>query len=151
VNTNPKTLLKFIRHCKIMTTGSTQIALCIIKSYLPTKNISIIIHTVLLCGKIRILTPLRSDSELHFIVNVWCAVWDVHLTGQFVLKVCLKGEIHLQFLHEEFQLLEDVFLNRQGCMCIQYDRDLPHFSVKFGTSGTIIPMGDGRGMAGTIG
>lgn len=82
---------------------------------------------------------------------MWCAVWDVHLTGHFVLKVCLKGEIHLQFPHEEFQLLEDVFLIRQGCMYIQYGRDLPHFSVKFRTSRTIISAGDGRGMAGTIG
>jgi hypothetical protein len=65
-----------------------------------------------MCCKIRFLTPLWSDSELQFIVNVWCAVWDVRLTGRFIFKGCLKGEMHLQFLHEEFQLLEDVFLYR---------------------------------------
>jgi hypothetical protein len=96
-----------------------------------------------MCGKIRILTPLWSDFELQFIVNVWCAVWDVQLTGHFIFKGCLKGQMHLQFLHEEFQILEDVFLNRRGCMYIQYDRDPPHFSVKFGTTGTIISLGDG--------
>jgi hypothetical protein len=36
-------------------------------------------------------------------------------------------------------------------MYIQYDRDPPQFSVKFRTSGTIIFLGVGRGMAGTIG
>jgi hypothetical protein len=33
----------------------------------------------------------------------------------------------------------------------QYDKDPPHFSVKFGTSRTVISLGDGRGMAGTTG
>lgn len=82
-----------------------------------------IIHTILLCGKIRILTPLWSNSELQFIVTVWCAVWDVQLTSHFIFNGCLKGEMHLQFLHEEFHLLEVMCLNRQGCMYIQYNRD----------------------------
>jgi len=47
--------------------------------------------------------------------------------------------------------LADVILNKQGCMYILYDRDPPHFFVKFGTSGTIISVGDGQGMAGTNG
>jgi hypothetical protein len=36
-------------------------------------------------------------------------------------------------------------------MYIQYNRDPPHFSVKFRTTGTIISLGDGQGMAGIIG
>jgi hypothetical protein len=60
-----KPLLKFIRHCKIPATGSIQIAVCFIKSYLLTKHNSMttayIMHTTIMCDKIRTLTPLCSD------------------------------------------------------------------------------------------
>jgi hypothetical protein len=75
-----------------------------------------ITHATLICGKIRILTPLWIDFELPITVNVWSVALDDQLTNHFIIKGCLKGEVHLQFLHKELQLLEDMFLNKQGCM-----------------------------------
>jgi hypothetical protein len=50
-----------------------------------------------MCGKIRFLTPLWSDFELQFIVNVWCAVWDVRLTCRFIFKGRLKEKCTYNF------------------------------------------------------
>jgi hypothetical protein len=91
---------------------------------------------------------MESNFQLHFSVSVWCAVLHDHLTGHFNFEGYLTGEEYLQFLQEEFpHLLEDVFLNKQGCMYFQHDTAPPPF--KFQISVTIISLGDGSGTAVT--
>ena len=57
------------------------------------------------------------------------AVLDDQLIGPFILEGCLTGEAYFRFLQEELpQLMEDVPLNKRGCMYIQHDRAPPHSS-----------------------
>jgi len=72
---------------------------------------------------------VESNFQLHFSVNVWCAVLDDQLIGPFILEGCLIGEAYLRFLEEELpRLLEDVPLNKRGRMYFQHDGAPPHFS-----------------------
>jgi len=71
---------------------------------------------------------VESNIQLHFSVNVWCAVLDDQLIGPFILEVRLTGEAYLRFLREELpRLLEDVPLNKRGRMYLQHD-GAPHSS-----------------------
>ena len=72
-----------------------------------------------------------SNFQLHFSVNVWCAVLDDQLIGPFVLEDRLTGEAYLRFLQEELpRLLEDVPLNKRDRMCFQHDGAPPHSSLE---------------------
>ena len=72
---------------------------------------------------------MESNLQLHFSVNVWCAVLDDQLIGPFILESRLTGEAYLRFLQEELpRLLEDVPLNKRGRMYFQHDEAPPHFS-----------------------
>jgi len=72
---------------------------------------------------------VESNFQLHFSVNVWCAVLDDQVIGPFILESCLTGETYLRFLQEELpRLLEDVPLNKQGHMYFQHDGAPPHSS-----------------------
>ena len=63
-------------------------------------------------------TTVESNFQIHFSVNVWCAVLDDELISPFILEGRLTGEAYLRFLQEElFRLLEDVPLNK-GSLCI---------------------------------
>jgi len=74
---------------------------------------------------------VESNFQLCFSVNVWCAVLDDQLIGPLILEGHLTGEAYLQFLHEELpRLLEDVHLNKRGCMYFQHDKAPPHFSCE---------------------
>jgi len=76
-------------------------------------------------------TPVESNFQLRFSVNVWCAVLDNQLIGPFILEGRLTGEAYLRFLQEELpQLLEDVPLNKQGRMYFQHDGAHPHSSCE---------------------
>ena len=56
---------------------------------------------------------VKSNFQLRFSVNVWCAVLDDHLIGPFILEGRLTGEAYLRILQEELpRLLEDVPLNK---------------------------------------
>ena len=77
---------------------------------------------------------MESNLQLHFSVNVWCAVLDDQLIGPFILESRLTGEAYLRFLQEELpRLLEDVPLNKRGCMYFQHD-GAPHLSREVRTS-----------------
>ena len=41
---------------------------------------------------------VESNFQLHFIVNVWCAVLDDQLISLFILERRLTGEAYLRFL-----------------------------------------------------
>ena len=72
---------------------------------------------------------VESNFQLHFSVNVWCAVLDNQLIGPFILEGRLTGEAYLRFLQEELpRLLEDVPLNKRGHMYFQHDGAPPHSS-----------------------
>ena len=72
---------------------------------------------------------VESNNQLHFSVNVWCAVLDDQLIGPFILEGRLTGEAYLRFLREELpRLLEDVPLNKRGPMYLQHDGAPPHSS-----------------------
>ena len=112
--------------------GSMAVASCIVTSCLLTMRNSIatvsIIHTTLMCGQMRIPTPLWKATFNYVLVsNVWCAVLDDQLIGPFILEVCLTGEAYFRFLQEELpRLLEDVPLNKRGRMYFQHDGASPH-------------------------
>ena len=112
------------------------VASCIVTSSLHTKRNLIatvsIIHTILMCGQMRIAhATVESNFQQRFSVNVWCAVLDDQLIGPFILEGRLTGEAYLRFLQEELPpLLEDVPLNKQGCMYFQHDGAPPHFSLE---------------------
>jgi len=72
--------------------------------------------------------PEESNFQQRFSVNVWCAVLDDQLIGPFILRGRLTGEAYLRFLQEELpRHLEDVPLNKRGCMYFQHD-GTPHSS-----------------------
>ena len=80
--------------------GSMTVASCIVTSCLMTNRNSIatvsIIHTTLMCGQIRIRTPLWKASFNNVLVSsVWCAVLDDQLIGPFFLEGRLTGEAYL--------------------------------------------------------
>ena len=104
-------------------------ASCIITSILLTKYNSIatvsIILTTLMCENPH--ATVESNTQLHFTVNVWCAVVDDQLIGPFILEIRLTGEVYLRFLQEELpRLLEDVPLNKRGGMYFQNYGAPPH-------------------------
>ena len=72
---------------------------------------------------------VESNFQQRFSANVWCAVLDDQLIGPFILEGRLTGEAYSRFLQEELpQLMEDVPLNKRGCMYFQHDRAPPHSS-----------------------
>jgi len=72
---------------------------------------------------------VESNFQQRFSVNVWCAVLDDQLIGPFTLEGRLTGEAYLRFLQEELpRLMEDVLLNKRGCMYFQHDGAPPHSS-----------------------
>jgi len=72
---------------------------------------------------------VESNFQQRFIVNVWCAVLDDQLISPFNLEVRLTGEAYLRFLQEEMpRLMEDVPLNKRGCMYFQHGGAPPHSS-----------------------
>jgi len=74
-------------------------------------------------------TTVESNFQLHFIVNVWCAVLDDQLIGPFILQGRLTAEAYLRFLQEELpRILEDMPLDKRGRMYFQHDRAPPHSS-----------------------
>ena len=74
-------------------------------------------------------TTVESNFQIHFSVNVWCAILDDQLIDPFILEGRLTGEVYLRFLQEELpHLLEDVPLNKRGCVCFQHNRAPPHSS-----------------------
>jgi len=74
---------------------------------------------------------VESNFQLHFNVNVWCAVLDDQLIGPFILEGRLTGEAYLRFLQEELpRLLEDVLLNKRGRLYFQHDGAPPHFLLE---------------------
>jgi len=88
---------------------------------------------------------VESNFQLHFTVNVWCAVLDDQLIGPFILEDHLTGEAYLRFLQEELPpLLEDVPLNKQGHIYFQHDGAPPHFSCEVRNFlNYIVSLGDG--------
>jgi len=71
---------------------------------------------------------VESNFQQCFSVHVWCAVLDNQLIGPFILEGRLTGEVYLRFLQEELpRLVEDVPLNKRGCMYFQHD-GAPHSS-----------------------
>ena len=102
------------------------VASCIVTSCLQTKRNLIatvsIIHTILMCGEMRIPTPLLKATFNNVSVSVWCAVLDDQLIGPFILEGHLTGETYLRFLQEELpQLLEDVPLDKRSHMYFQHN------------------------------
>ena len=74
----------------------------------------------------------ESNFQQRFSVNVWCAVLDNQLIGPLILEGRLTGEAYLRFLQEELpRLMEDVPLNKRGCMYFQHDGASPHSSREF--------------------
>jgi len=72
---------------------------------------------------------VESNFQQRFSVNVWCAVLDNQLIGPFILEGHLTGEAYLRFLQEELpRLMEDVPLNKRGCMYFQHDGAPSHSS-----------------------
>jgi len=70
---------------------------------------------------------VESNFQLHFCVNVWCAVLDDQLIVPFILEGRLTGEVYLRFVQEELpRLFEDVPLNKRGRMYLQHDGAHPH-------------------------
>jgi len=71
---------------------------------------------------------VESNFQIHFSVNVGCAVLDDQLIGPFILEGRPTGEENLRFLQEELpRLLENVPLNKRGRMFFQHD-GAPHSS-----------------------
>ena len=71
-----------------------------------------VIHAILVWADENPHTTVESNFQLHFSVNVWCAVLDDQLFGPFILEG-LTGEAYFHFLQEELpRLLEDVSLNK---------------------------------------
>ena len=90
---------------------------------------------------------VESNTQLHFTVNVWCAVVDDQLIGPFILEIRLTGEVYLRFLQEELpRLLEDVPLNKRGRMYLQHD-GAPHSSREVRNFLTIVSLGNGSDVA----
>jgi len=72
---------------------------------------------------------VESNFQQRFSVNVWCAVLDDQLIGPSILEGRLTGEMYLRFLQEELpRLMEDVPLNKRGCMYFQHDGTPSHSS-----------------------
>ena len=69
--------------------GSMAVASYIVTSCLLTKRNSIatvsIIHTTLMCGQMRIPTPLWKATLNYVLMSVSCAVLDDQLIGPFIL------------------------------------------------------------------
>ena len=59
------------------------------------------IHTTHVWADENSHATVESNFQLHFSVNVWCAVLDDQLIGPFILEGCLIGEVYLRFLQEE--------------------------------------------------
>ena len=89
----------------------------IVASFLLTKRNSVtkvsVIHTILTCGPIRILTPVEGTLKLRYSVTVWCAVLDDQLIGLFIFEGRPTGGMYVRFLQDRQLpgLLEDVPLN----------------------------------------
>ena len=134
--------------------GLMAVTSCIVTSCLLTKCNSIatvpIIHATLMCGQMRIPTPLWKKKQLSttFSVNVWCAVLDDQLIGPFILEVRLTGEAYLRFLQEELPRFWRMCLWINEVVCISNMKDLLLIlHVKSEISLTIVPLGNGSDVA----
>ena len=113
--------------------GSMTVTSCIITSCLLKKRDSVatvsIIHTTVMCGQMRIPTPLSKATFNNVLVSMCCAVLDDQLIGPFILEGRLTGEAYLRFLQEELpRRLENVTLNKRGRMYFQHDGAPTHSS-----------------------
>ena len=71
---------------------------------------------------------VESNFQLRFSVNVWCAILDDQLIGPFSFEARLTGGAYIRLLQEELpRHLEDVPLNKRGCMHFKHD-GTPHSS-----------------------
>ena len=84
---------------------------CLLTNRTSIATVSII-HTTVMCGQMRIPTPMWK-ATFNVLVSVWCAVLDDQLVGPFILEGRLTREAYLRFVQEELpRLLEDVPLQR---------------------------------------
>ena len=95
--------------------GSMAVDSCIVTSCLLTKWNLIAKHNSHVWEDKNPHTTVESNFQLHFSVNVWCAVLYEELIDPVVLVGLLTGKVYLRFLQEELpRLLEDVPLNKRG-------------------------------------
>ena len=112
--------------------GSMAVASCIVTSCLLMNRNSIttvsIIHTTLMCGQLRIPTPLWKATLNNVLVSVYgVQFWTISWLVLSSWKVVLQERRTSDFCRRNCPDLEDVPLNTRGCMYFKHD-GAPHSS-----------------------
>jgi len=135
--------------------GSMAVASCIVTSGLLTKHNLIatvsIRHTTVMCGQMRITTPLWKTTFNYVLVST-CGVqfWTISWLVLSSWKVVLQERRTSNFCRRncpDFWRMCLWILNKWGPMYFQHDRAPPHSSHEVRNSWTIISLGDGWDIA----